>query len=86
LTWNAAGNATGYLIEFEKPLGVELVTVYTDGTSLTLPADIDLTDHSSTFITPVWSNGYSHQMSSLFPASMISGTFISYDNLEYNIP
>jgi hypothetical protein len=86
LTWNAAGNATGYLIEFEKPLGVELVTVYTDGTSLTLPADIDLTGHSSTFITPVWSNGYSHQMSDLFPASMIAETFISYENLEYNIP
>ncbi len=55
LTWNAAGNASYYFIRFTNPLVTYYLLAAIEGTSLTVPAAIDLTALLNIGIYPYWS-------------------------------
>ena len=80
LTWNAAGNASMYDIQFNSSSReMSLLIASVDGTSLTVPQDIDIAELSDIYITPTWTQGTGN--TALTPWSALSGTTIRYGNL-----
>jgi len=79
LTWNAAGNASYYFIRFTNPFVTYYLLAAVEGTSLTVPAAIDLTGFLNIGIYPYWSEeGFIRYV---MPCAMASGTIIPYDGL-----
>jgi hypothetical protein len=85
LTWNAAGNATCYEIEFFTAASENLATVFLEGTSFIVPSYIDLTGLDHISIIPTWSQVNQAEVFMRTSTRSAVGTNIYYLNLQDTI-
>jgi hypothetical protein len=85
LTWNEAGNATSYQIEFFTAAPETLAQVFLEGTSFTVPSYIDLTGLDHISIIPSWSQVNQAEAFIRTSKRTVVGTDIYYLNLKDTI-
>ncbi|MBN2325021.1 MAG: hypothetical protein JXQ30_14925 [Spirochaetes bacterium] len=85
LTWNEAGNATCYEIEFLTAAYEILAQGFLEGNSFTVPSYIDLTGLDHISIIPTWSQVNQAEVFMRTSTRAAVGTSIYYLNLKYTI-